>query len=434
MRILQVVHYSPFGAAGGCENYTLQLSLELAKKHEVVFFYTIPDDHYGEKVVINKQGGFTCIALKKDVCNFDRPFHERSVWVEREFSKVLETYKPDVVHFQHLINLSFSLPLLAKQRGIPACFTLHDYWLLCPRIILLAPNMQICRGYAPERCLGCLKDRTGYYAPRSTGSLPLRLLKQAVKQAINLKKKSLNHISLQYWRPYQIKKMLGNIDTFISPSRFLLEQHTSTIIAKEKICFCPLGFNSLAFNKGEKKAADRLRFAFIGNIQPYKGINVLIDAFNSIEGPHELKIYGMLDADAKKELERKISNPHILLMGMLKSAEKLSAFSNMDVLIVPSVWYENYPVVINEAFMTKTPVIASDLGGMAELVQNGRTGFTFPAGDSESLAEKINIFIKNPYLVQSFAAQIPPVKDIQTHAAELAAIYEKITGHHNESL
>ncbi|MBN2106687.1 MAG: glycosyltransferase family 4 protein [Deltaproteobacteria bacterium] len=428
MKILQVVHYAPFGAAGGCENYSLQLSRELARKHEVAFLYTVPDDHCNGSVRITQQDGFACIVLKKDVCNFDRPFHERSAWVEREFSRALDSFNPDVVHFQHVINLSCTLPSVAKQRGVPTCFTLHDYWLLCPRTILLTPAMEICPGYDPARCLDCLRDRTGYYAAPSTGPAPVRLCKQAAKGAINLYKKSLSYVSLRYWRPRRMAAMLKNIDLFIAPSRFLLEQYAPAFIPEEKIRCCPLGFDTAALHGAPKTESDRVRFAFIGNIQPYKGVHVLIEAFNAIEGPHELKIYGRLDDGARRELARAVSHPRIRFMGMLASQDKQAAFTNMDVLIVPSVWYENYPVVINEAYMTKTPVIASDLGGMAELVEDGKTGLTFRAGDARSLAEKINICIRDPGLLRSFAAHMPPVKDIREHAVELSAIYEHIAG------
>ena len=434
MKILQVVHYFPPSGLGGSELYTCQLSKELLKTHDVRLFFTIPDDNGSEKIKLGSYDGIPYRALKKDYCTFDQPFHERSKWVEREFTKTLDDFKPDIVHFQHLINLSLTLPSLAKRKGIATCFTLHDFWLLCPRIFLLTRSRELCRGYAPERCLECLADHTGYYAMQSTGILPLRVMKQTVKYAINVKKKYCNFFSLAWWRPYFIKKIAADTDVFIAPSHFLREKYIQSGMPADKILFCRHGFDQTLLGNIEKSPSKFLRFAYIGSILHHKGIHVLIDAFNRIPPSHELKIYGPLHPHVKKEFEEKITNPRVLFMGELKKEDKRKAFSEIDILILPSICYENCPIVINEAFMTKTPVIVSDLGGMAELVENGRTGFTFPAGDAQSLAEKINMFIRNPVLLQSLAAHIPAVKDMQTHAAELSALYKKTAGHHHERL
>ncbi|MCX5901529.1 MAG: glycosyltransferase, partial [Proteobacteria bacterium] len=118
---------------------------------------------------------------------------------------------------------------------------------------------------------------------------------------------------------------------------------------------------------------------------------------------HELKIYGVINPAVRQDLQEKIKNPGIHLMGELKKEDKKITFSDIDVLILPSLCYENCPIVIGEAFMTKTPVIVSDLGGMAELVEDGVSGLTFKAGDSTALAEKITMFINDTGLKEWLA-------------------------------
>ena len=89
------------------------------------------------------------------------------------------------------------------------------------------------------------------------------------------------------------------------------------------------------------------------------------------------------------DLTKKIINPNIHIMGELENKDKRKAFEEIDVLIVPSLWYENSPLVIAEAFLSKIPVITSNIGGMAELVKDGENGFTFPVGDAEKLMKEI---------------------------------------------
>ena len=113
-------------------------------------------------------------------------------------------------------------------------------------------------------------------------------------------------------------------------------------------------------------------------------------------------------------------------MGELKKEDKKKAFSEIDVLIVPSVCYENSPLTISEAFLSKIPVITSNIGGMAELVRDGEYGFTFPVGNAEKLQEKIQSFINNPELKDRFSANLPEVNDIETHAEEIMNIYHTI--------
>ena len=119
-------------------------------------------------------------------------------------------------------------------------------------------------------------------------------------------------------------------------------------------------------------------------------------------------------------------NLHHWNLGRHGLPRKRKAFSEIDVLIVPSICYENSPLTINEAFLAKIPVITADIGGMAELVKDGEYGFTFPVGDAEKLADKIQLFIKNTELKNKLSSKLPEVKDIKTHTKEILRIYHKL--------
>lgn len=425
MKILQVVDHFPFSGLGGSFVYTGQLVQALGARHDVRLFYSTGGAPH-KTVEQGSHNGIAYWALGKDYLNFDRPFHERSRWVEHEFAKALDRFRPDIIHFQHLINLSLNLPGIAKQRGIGCCFTLHDFWLLCPRYFLLDNNLQLCPGYDPGRCTGCLADRIGYYGRESRGALPLRILRRRAKQGLNYAKNRLWYFSLALWRPHRVQKIFRDVDLFIAPSHFLRQKYMLAGLPERRIVFCRHGLDGRPFGNIRKTPAGFLRFAYIGGMGPVKGLDILIAAFNGIAAPHELKIYGSLDPAARGRLERKIQNPRIRLMGRLREEDKRAAFAEMDALILPSVCYENCPLVILEAFMAKTPVITSDLGGMAELVENGISGLTFPSGDSAGLARRITMLIDDRGLAGKLSARVPPVKDMAAHADEIVQLYRSV--------
>jgi len=216
------------------------------------------------------------------------------------------------------------------------------------------------------------------------------------------------------------------VDVFIAPSRFLREQYLHFGFDAEKIIFLRHGFAQQECAGIPKRPSPYPRFAFIGSPREYKGIYTLIDAFNLITRPCELRIYGALSPRMLQELSARSKNPNMHCMGMLAEEDKKNAFADIDVLIVPSLCYENCPLVIHEAFMAKIPVIVTAHGGMAELVRDGVNGCTFPAGSPEGLAAKMQLFLDDPGLRDRLAENIPEVKDMNIHARELRDIYTRV--------
>ena len=116
------------------------------------------------------------------------------------------------------------------------------------------------------------------------------------------------------------------------------------------------------------------------------------------------------------------------LAGVYERSEVSRVLRGMDVVVVPSVWYENSPNVILEAFAHRTPVIVSDLGGMAELVEDGVNGLLFAPGNSSALAAKLQQLVEHPGLLDQLREGIQPVKSVAQEMAELQGIYRSITG------
>jgi predicted SAM-dependent methyltransferase len=239
-------------------------------------------------------------------------------------------------------------------------------------------------------------------------------------------KKLAAFFSLALRRKFWVKKVLKDIDLFISPSQFLLEKFVNQGLSREKIVLVPHGLPTYGFSGITRTKPSKVRFCYVGTISVHKGIYVLIDAFNTIHESAELRIYGKIPEQMMPELRKRIKNSAIHLMGELEEKDKGKVFSEIDVLIVPSIWYENCPLTINEAFLARIPVITSNIGGMAELVEDGKNGFTFPVADSKKLAEKIELFISNPGLINQFSSSLPMVKDMKTNAEEIVHLYNRL--------
>ena len=113
-------------------------------------------------------------------------------------------------------------------------------------------------------------------------------------------------------------------------------------------------------------------------------------------------------------------------MGEFNYLEIAKIFSEIDILVVPSIWYENSPLVIQESFISKTPVIASRIGGITESIIDGENGLLFNPGDANDLQEKIQYLIDNPEIIEKFKENIPKVKSIEDNASEIEDIYNKL--------
>jgi glycosyltransferase involved in cell wall biosynthesis len=177
-----------------------------------------------------------------------------------------------------------------------------------------------------------------------------------------------------------------------------------------------------------KTATDKLRVGYVGQIIPIKGVHVLIQAFRKAnsDGRAKLEIWGGLgkDLDYSGRLGAFIEeDPSISLHGHFAHDDLAEVFSSIDVLVVPSIWYENAPLVIQEAFAAGTPVIATNLGGMAEMISNEVNGLLFERGDSDDLARQLQRLIDEPDLIEKLKAGIPRVKTIEEEVNQLERMY-----------
>jgi len=438
MRILQVVHGFPPKQRAGTEIYTYSLSRELAKKHEVHVFYPTYEGDGKPSLNSFEMDGlkihelclpYSFIERIKRVLDFKLSY--KNTKVEEKFRELLDWISPDVIHFQHLISLSASFIEVAKDKNIPTVVTLHDYWFICPKINLLQSDYSICNG-PDESCRNCFQCWNEYKTKALSTYLSRQHFPNQIKNLLGIFLKIINSTKKFRKRRNYMKSILLKVDKIVAPSRFLREMFIRYGVLGHKIVYSENGYNLNVFKgfKKKEKDTDKIIFGFVGGISKHKGVHVLVDAFINIsEEKAELKIYGNYNpkSDYMKEILTKVKRKkNIKFMGRFKDVKE--PYSEIDVLVFPSIWYENCPLVLAEARATKTPVIASDLGAIPEFVKDGKNGLLFEPNNPEDLYEKIMVIIEHHELIEKFKANINPPKSMKDQTKEIEEIYKKLLG------
>ena len=443
MKILQLAHSFPTHNIAGVEVYTYNLCKELSLNHEVHVFHRINEPNRREyEVRYHCEQGLHIHTINntfKHCYSFEELYINSDI--EEAFMSVVEKINPDIVHIQHLIFLSAGIIKRLKERAIPMIFSLHDYWLICPQWHYLQNGLTPCTKSNESTCLECLGS--WLYIRKSSKKIyntlkaffPQRLIKR-IKNYYGLFAKKLinsnNAIHMLQERTEYMKEICGDIDLFISPSMFMKKKFVEFGIPEDKIVSSSYGFDKKLFKNTASKDHNQLTFGFIGTMLPAKGLHTLLDAFSSIkEEEADLKVYGRLTPYTGfesyfKQIRRFSKNKNVYFKGDFSNGNIADILSEIDVLVVPSLWYENAPLVIQEAFLASVPVIASNIGGIPEIVDDRVNGLLFSATDTEDLQSKLRYIIDSPNVLTKFKMNMPNVKGIDLHAIELQRLCNKL--------
>ena len=448
MRILQVAHVFPPESTGGTEVHTHLLSRALQAGHEVAVCYRVFDKGRSEHELV--QGRYDGIPVYRLVNNFtwvqspDLAFFDPGL--EPAFETVLDLVGPELVHFHHLGGgLSSSFPSLVRRRSIPMLLTLHDFWPMCHRSHLLTSDGRLCAG--PEsglRCVQCWLEG----AVETKRSVPQRVRELGVRDALKLAPRFiLDRLGLREHVPpvayhtirlmardLYFRRLLEQFEILLAPSQFLKQRYVNWGVLPERIRVLQNGVDPTRFEGvcRHLPLGAELQAAYVGSILRYKGLDVLIDAFNQLSDvPVRLDIYGDTEStpDTKKyadTLRSRSGNPRVSFKGGFANCEIGKVLSKVDLVIVPSILYENCPMIILEALYAGRPVIASNIGGMAELVQDGVNGLTFRVGDANDLAERVRFLAENRQVLLACQDRIVPPRTIDAVAADIEACYEEL--------
>ncbi len=415
MRILHIVHQYPPDHVGGAELYTRAMARrQAAAGHDVAVFCpeaggdgpgaAIDEDGVRVYRVGQARRGRLSIFLKALGAG----------GTSERLDGVLAAERPDVVHLQHLMGHPPQIGEILQAANIPYVITLHDYWYGCANAQLLTNyDHSLCHGSNPHftNCGRCALARAGLRGAAPAAPLAAPLMAR---------------------RNRLLAPIFAGAAVVLAATPFARDAHAAMGLPVERCQILPLGADVTPDDVAAAEAARRARPAdafhagYIGGLSPQKGIHVLVAAFNRLPEGARLSIFGDTNAfpDYVAELRRAATHRGIHFAGLLSRAALWPALGRLDVLVVPTMWYETYSLIVQEAFAAGVPVVASRIGVMPDVVRDGVDGRLFPPGDVDALSALLRDLMHHPAQLASLRAARPPVMTMDEHAARLDSVYQ----------
>ncbi len=319
---------------------------------------------------------------------------------------VIAAFGPDVVHVHNFFPiLTPSIYDACNDAGVPVVQTLHNYRLICPQAMLLRNGKPCdkCVSGSPYHAVlyGC------YRGSRLVSLVPARMVSANRRRGT--------------WR--------DKVSSYIALTRFAKEKLVQGGLPADKIAVKP-NFVADPAAKREPDAVRREGALFVGRLSAEKGIATLLQAWRDMAVP--LRIIG--DGPSAGSVER-CDNAAVEALGRKTQPEVIKEMRRAAFLIMPSQWYEAFPVVIVEAFATALPIIASRLGAMSELIDDGVTGLHFTARDAADLAVKVRWAVEHPDEMRVMGVNARRVYEQkytpEANYRQLMAIYEEAIEENN---
>jgi glycosyltransferase involved in cell wall biosynthesis len=412
-RVLQICHNHPRARPGGAEVYAYELHRHLrdSSEWESIFLARsgpphspepMPEDGSRISPIAGEAGDY---LLHTEGLDFDWMFgtmrRAEGLYAE-DLRHFLLALRPDVVHFQHTLFIGYDAIREVRRTlpGVPVVYTLHEFLPICHNKgqMVRTFDRSLCGEASPDRCAECFP-----------GIEPDQFLR----------------------RERFIRAALDLVDLFIAPSETLRDRYVEWGIPRERILLEDYG-RVLAPPVDSARPGPHDTLGIFGQVNPYKGFDVLLRAMQLLgpAAPH-LRVHGAnLDLQEHRfrdEIAALLAaTPGVTDVGPYPPERAGEMMAAVDWVVVPSVWWENSPLVTQEAFAAGRPVICSDVGGMAEKVADGVNGLHFRVGDPESLAATIRRAVETPGLWEHLREAIPPVHPMTDHAAVLTATYESL--------
>lgn len=436
MKILKVIHGYPMRYNAGSEVYSQTLCQGLADRYEIHVF-TREEDPFAPDYRLRKERDPDDARITLHLVNNPRlKDRYRAEGIDQRFAEVLAEVQPDVVHVGHLNHLSTSLLKEAANRGIPIVYTLHDYWVMCPRGQFMQtlpedPNnlWAACDGQEDRKCAERCYARYFSGAPDEYEA------------------------DVAYWQDWvkrrmaHMREMAELVDVFIAPARYLLDRYCHDFgLPERKLIYLDYGFDRKRSANRNRVQESEFTFGYIGTHIPAKGIHDLIRAFGRLSGKARLRIWGRprgqetaalkdIAASLPAEVADKIEwMPEYRNQDIVRDV-----FDRVDAIVVPSVWVENSPLVIHEAQQARVPVITANTGGMAEYVHHEVNGLLFEHRSFAALAEQMQRFLDAPELAAKLGSrgyvfsQDGDIPDIDTHVQDIEALYQRVLRRRNRT-
>ncbi|HYM23009.1 MAG TPA: glycosyltransferase [Vicinamibacterales bacterium] len=456
MRILHAIHdFLPRHQAGS-EIYAFELCRAQRPSHDVTVLCADFDPSRAHGTVDWRvHRGVPVVEIVNNwVCgSFEETY--RPPLVRDRIAHVLRALQPDVVHVHNLQNLSFDLPAMARANGARVVATLHDYTLVCASggQRIHRADRYVCRTIDTDRCARCFRESI-FFAHMSLGRIAAAtnrpgllmtaaraarrwfpaLSGTAARAAASLPLMTVTRADIDA-RLVAARRLMDDVDVFVAPSKSVAEEYCALGLPASKLRVSDYGFPPLREGTGARRSSRPLRIGFIGTLVWHKGAHVLIDAVRGLPADaYELTVFGDPDVfpDYAAGLRAQAAGLPVRFAGAVQRERIADAYAQIDLLVVPSLWLENSPLVIHEAFMARVPVVAARIGGIAGLITDGVNGLLYDsdqpreASVERSLRAVLAELIARFERLDALAAAAPPVKSIDQDAREWDAIYAEV--------
>ena len=447
MRVLLAVHAFPPRSTAGVEVYTLRLARALvALGHDVLVLSASHDLGAAPFEVRRREHEGLSIV---EVNNTHHRGTLQATWDNPEIDHagraLFEEWLPDVVHFQHLLNLSSGLIAEAKRARIRTVLTLHDYWLSCPRDGLrMRADLGLCATMDHAVCAECLGD-SPYLVPamqrgaaaglRAVGlGRALHRLRDAAPRlaegalgALRRAAPRLDGLAVAMDRRRDgLRAALAAVDLFVAPTRFARDRAVEVGASAERIRVSGLGVAT--HGPRPRPRGPRRRLGYVGTLAPHKGVHTLVDAVHGLRRDDvTLDLFGspsVFPAYARDLERRAAGDTRIRFRGGFPEGDQERVLAGLDALVLPSLWWENSPISVLEALARGLAVVASRTGGVPEILSE-EAGLLVEPGDTTSLRTALEGLADGRLLAEAHPPW--PVKTVEAGARELLGLYSALT-------
>lgn len=444
MKVLFVVHGFPPVAEAGSEIYadTLARALRTHAGDDVTVFTREADRTRPEYAIREYvRDGIRVIAVNNTFRNV-RSFEESYTHpkIAEIFAAILSELRPDVAHVHHLTCLSTLIPERLSAAAVPFVFTLHDYWMLCHRGQLLDREGRCCDG--PLRgCTNCVgPTAVAPPIPAALAPAAAAIARYAPGAAAAFARASAMLVAADSSQPVEMQRLrhtlgaLSLASRVLAPSTALLDRFVAAGLDAGRSEVWELGFDRRAFTTRTNgpSPSGPLRVGFVGTLMLSKAPHLLLEAVDGL--PPDMAtvdLYGEIaayhgDDTYRAVLARWRQVPWVRFHGHVPHTDMRVAFEQMDVLVVTSIWPENSPLVIREAFLAGVVVVAPRIGGIPELVHHDVNGLLYEPGDIEGLRAALRRLSTEAGLLGRLASHRTPVRAVEDDAQATHALYAAV--------
>lgn len=428
----------------GTETYTLDLASRLREMgHDVTVISAVfaGEPRQKQVVVRYEYQGIPVVSIDKNAYPTTRvaeTYYDPSM--RSVLSEILDDLKPDLVHVTHLVNHTAVLLEEVRDRCIPLVATLTDFFGFCFTNKLEAANESLCAGPSLDRsnCVACwLKAvATRPHASRieriairrpwielvATGLVRATHFSRVTGTRLGQAAKDLIE------RPSLLSNAYEAYRAVIAPTRFLRQAYERNGL-NVPIHDIRFGVDIPRTTKPQRSASAPLIIGYIGQIAPHKGVDLLVNAFASLGSvAAELHIFGPEDQERVylANIRKRAQGRAVRFRGTFSKENIPSVLEELDLLAIPSRWYENSPLVLLNALASHTPVLISDVAGMTEFVEPGKNGFVFTRGSLSDLSRILSDIVAKPEIVRSMSGSTHYSRTTRTMVDDVVSIYRKV--------